>query len=164
MDHDILHGLNTAQSAAVTSEASVLQVLAPPGSGKTKTLTARVAYLIAHKELKPWNIITCTFTKKAANEMKERIRNFVGEEIAKQIRLGTFHAIAVQYLRQYGQHIGLEKDFGIADASDSKAILKRIIKKHDFGLEPGTYLILVIRILFLDQGAPNLHLMHLFKT
>ena len=133
---DILHGLNPAQRAAVTSTASVLQVLAPPGSGKTKTLTARVAYLIEHEQLKPWNIITCTFTKKAANEMKERIRNFVGEEVSKQIKLGTFHAITVQYLRRYGHHIGLEKDFGIADASDSKAILKRIIKNHDFGLEP----------------------------
>ena len=132
----ILDGLNPAQRAAVTSSSAVLQVLAPPGSGKTKTLTARVAYLIEYEQLKPWNIITCTFTKKAANEMKERIRNFVGEQLSKQIKLGTFHAIAVQYLRQYGQHIGLEKDFGIADASDSKAILKRIIKKHDFGLEP----------------------------
>ncbi|KAK3723030.1 ATP-dependent DNA helicase srs2 [Vermiconidia calcicola] len=134
---DILRGLNPAQRAAVTSPSSVLQVLAPPGSGKTKTLTARVAWLIAHKQLKSWNIITCTFTKKAAKEMKERIRGFVGEELSKQIRLGTFHAIAVQYLRQYGQHIGLEKDFGIADASDSKAILKRIIKKRDFTIEPG---------------------------
>ena len=133
---DVLQELNSAQRAAVTSSSPVLQVLAPPGSGKTKTLTARVAYLIAHDQLKPWNIITCTFTRKAANEMKERIRNFVGEELAKQIKLGTFHAIAVQYLRQYGQHIGLEKDFGIADSSDSKAILKRIIKKHNFGLEP----------------------------
>lgn len=133
---DILHGLNNAQREAVTSDASVLQVLAPPGSGKTKTLTTRVAHLIAHRHLKPWNIITCTFTKKAANEMKARIRNFIGEELAKQIKLGTFHAIAAQYLRQYGQHIGLAKDFGIADSSDSKAILKRIIKKHDLTSEP----------------------------
>lgn len=133
---NILHGLNKAQSEAVTSDASVLQVLAPPGSGKTKTLTARVAHLIAHRNLKPWNIITCTFTKKAANEMKERIRNFIGEDLAKQIKLGTFHAIAAQYLRQYGQHIGLPKDFGIADSADSKAILKRIIKRHDLTSEP----------------------------
>ncbi|KAF2486691.1 P-loop containing nucleoside triphosphate hydrolase protein [Neohortaea acidophila] len=137
---DLLHGLNAAQKAAVTSDAAVLQVLAPPGSGKTKTLTARVAYLIAHRSLKPWNIITCTFTRKAANEMKERIRTFVGEEHAKQIKLGTFHAIAVQYLRQYGQHIGLGKDFGIADSSDSKAVLKRIIKRNSFTIEPGAAL------------------------
>ncbi|KAK3057926.1 ATP-dependent DNA helicase srs2 [Extremus antarcticus] len=132
---DILHGLNKAQREVVTSEASVLQVLAPPGSGKTKTLTSRVAYLIAFKHLKPWNIVTCTFTKKAANEMKERIRSFIGEELSKQIKLGTFHSIAGQYLRKYGQHIGLAKDFGVADTSDSKAIIKRIIKKHDLTSE-----------------------------
>jgi DNA helicase II / ATP-dependent DNA helicase PcrA len=134
--NDILHGLNKAQRDAVTSDAAVLQVLAPPGSGKTKTLTARVAYLIKHRGLKPWNIITCTFTKKAATEMKERIRSFVGEQTAKDIRLGTFHAIAAQYLRQYGQHIEIPKDFGIADTSDSRAILKRIIKKHDLTSDP----------------------------
>ena len=139
MDH-IVAGLNPAQRDAVTSASKVLQVLAPPGSGKTKTLTARVAYLIAHDQLQPWNIITCTFTRKAANEMKDRIRNFIGEELAKQIKLGTFHAISVRYLRQYGYLIGLEKDFGIADSSDTKAILKRIIKKHDFGLEPSAAL------------------------
>ena len=136
MDADaILYGLNDAQRASVTSPASVLQVLAPPGSGKTKTLTARVAYLIAHRGLKPWNIITCTFTRKAANEMRERIRGLIGDETAKQIKLGTFHAIAVQYLRQYGQHIGLEKGFGIADSADSKAILNRIIKRYDFTIQ-----------------------------
>lgn len=129
---DILKGLNDAQRDAVTSSANVLQVLAPPGSGKTKTLTARVAYLIAHQHFKPWNIIVCTFTKKAAGEMKERIKLFIGHDLARQLKLGTFHGVALTYLRQYGQHIGLPKDFGVADMSDSKAILKRIIKKNDF--------------------------------
>ncbi|KAI7340883.1 UvrD-helicase-domain-containing protein [Hortaea werneckii] len=133
----VLHGLNTAQSEAVTSDAAVLQVLAPPGSGKTKTLTARVAYLIAQKQLRPWNIIVCTFTVKAANEMKERITGFIGPELAKQLKLGTFHSISLRYLKQYGQHIGLDKDFGIADSSDSKAIIKRIIKQNGFSIEPG---------------------------
>ncbi|KAI7197874.1 UvrD-helicase-domain-containing protein [Hortaea werneckii] len=133
----LLHGLNTAQSEAVTSDAGVLQVLAPPGSGKTKTLTARVAYLIARKQLRPWNIIVCTFTVKAANEMKERITGFIGPELAKQLKLGTFHSISLRYLKQYGQHIGLDKDFGIADSSDSKAIIKRIVKQNGFSLEPG---------------------------
>ena len=72
----LLDGLNEAQRSAVTSPASVLQVLAPPGSGKTKTLTARVAYLVNHERLQPWNIIVCTFTIKAAREMKERIQGF----------------------------------------------------------------------------------------
>nr|POE72704.1 atp-dependent dna helicase srs2 [Quercus suber] len=129
---DILQGLNDAQKDAVTSAVNVLQVLAPPGSGKTKTLTARVAYLIAHRGLKPWNIIVCTFTRKAAGEMKERIRLFIGQDLARQLKLGTFHSVALIYLRQYGHHIGLPKDFGVADMSDSKAILKRIIKKNAF--------------------------------
>lgn len=134
---NILRGLNAAQRTAVGSPASVLQVLAPPGSGKTKTLTARVAHLIAHRQLLPWNIIVCTFTVKAASEMKERIKSFVGDELAKQLKLGTFHSVALRYLKHYGKHIGLPKDFGIADTSDSKAILKRIIKKFGMSIEPG---------------------------
>ncbi|KAK4508700.1 hypothetical protein PRZ48_002439 [Zasmidium cellare] len=134
---NILQGLNAAQRTAVESPASVVQVLAPPGSGKTKTLTARVAHLIAHRQLQPWNIIVCTFTVKAASEMKERIKSFVGEDLAKQLKLGTFHSVALRYLKHYGQHIGLPKDFGIADTSDSKAILKRIIKKLGMSIEPG---------------------------
>ncbi|KAK5700593.1 ATP-dependent DNA helicase srs2 [Elasticomyces elasticus] len=131
----ILSGLNAAQREAVTTVADVVQVLAPPGSGKTKTLTARVAHLIAERRLKPWNIIVCTFTVKAANEMKERITKFVGPDCAKQLKLGTFHSVALRYLKQYGQHIGLSKDFGIADTSDSKAIVKRIIKQNDYTID-----------------------------
>ncbi|EME49616.1 hypothetical protein DOTSEDRAFT_96277, partial [Dothistroma septosporum NZE10] len=134
---DILQGLNELQRTAVASDAAVLQVLAPPGSGKTKTLTARVAYLVAHRQLRPWNIIVCTFTVKAATEMKERIRNFVGEDLTKQLQLGTFHSVALRYLKRYGHHIGLAKDFGIADSADSKAILKRLVKKLGLSMEPG---------------------------
>ncbi|KAK5109090.1 hypothetical protein LTR62_007547 [Meristemomyces frigidus] len=137
MAGQILSGLNSAQRDAVTSDADVVQVLAPPGSGKTKTLTARVAYLLAHRQLKPWNIIVCTFTVKAATEMKERIRKFVGDECAKQLKLGTFHSIALRYLKQYGVHIGLAKDFGVADTADSKAIVKRIIRQNDLSIDAG---------------------------
>ncbi|KAF2721840.1 UvrD-helicase-domain-containing protein [Polychaeton citri CBS 116435] len=136
----ILKGLNDAQKAAVLSGASVLQVLAPPGSGKTKTLTTRVAHLISDRQLKPWNIIVCTFTVKAAREMKERIRGFVGEGLEKKLILGTFHSIALRYLKSYGQLIGLDKDFAIADTADSKAILRRIVKKNGFTIEPGAAL------------------------
>ncbi|OQO12623.1 hypothetical protein B0A48_02085 [Cryoendolithus antarcticus] len=132
----ILTGLNTAQRTAVTSEASVLQVLAPPGSGKTKTLTARVACFIAHRQLKPWNIIVCTFTVKAAREMQERIRGFVGDQVAKKLKIGTFHGIALRYLRQYGRHVGLGDNFGVADTTDSKAIVKRIIAQTQSELDP----------------------------
>ena len=133
---DILHGLNEQQRCAVTSIAPVLQVLAPPGSGKTKTLTARVAYLIAHHGLQPGNMIVCTFTIKAAREMKERIRHFIGDELESRLVLGTFHSVARRYLMIYGEHINIPKNFGIADSSDSLSIIKRLTKRHGYTLEP----------------------------
>jgi DNA helicase-2/ATP-dependent DNA helicase PcrA len=132
----LLDGLNDAQRSAVTSPASVLQVLAPPGSGKTKTLTARVAYLVNHERLQPWNIIVCTFTIKAAREMKERICGFVGEGIEKKLILGTFHSVARRFLVRYGQEIGIPKNFGIADTTDSKSIIKRIIDTRQYLVPP----------------------------
>jgi DNA helicase II / ATP-dependent DNA helicase PcrA len=132
----ILDGLNEEQKFAVISKSPVLQVLAPPGSGKTKTLTARVAHLIESGH-QPWNIIVCTFTIKAAREMRERIKNFVGEQLQSKLVLGTFHSVARRYLMFYGHHIGISKNFGIADSSDTLNIIKRLIKKHKFNLEPG---------------------------
>jgi len=133
----LLEGLNEAQRSAVTSPANVVQVLAPPGSGKTKTLTARVAYHINHERLQPWNIVVCTFTIKAAREMKERIKGFVGDKLEAKLILGTFHSVARRFLYRYGQEIGIDKNFGIADTSDSTAILKRIITRHQYTVEPG---------------------------
>lgn len=133
---DILQGLNSAQRTAVTSEAEVLQVLAPPGSGKTKTLTSRVAYLVRERQFKPWNIIVCTFTVKAAREMQERIRSFVGEQFEKKLRVGTFHKISLIYLRRYGKLVGIADNFGVADTNDSMRIIGRIIKQNKFSLEP----------------------------
>ena len=133
---DILQGLNSAQRTAVTSEAEVLQVLAPPGSGKTKTLTSRVAYLVHERQFKPWNIIICTFTVKAAREMQERIRAFVGEQFEKKLRVGTFHNISLIYLRRYGKLVGIADNFGVADTNDSMRIIGRIIKQNKFSLEP----------------------------
>jgi DNA helicase-2/ATP-dependent DNA helicase PcrA len=134
---DLLEGLNDAQRSAVTSPANVVQVLAPPGSGKTKTLTARVAYHVIHERLQPWNIIVCTFTIKAAKEMKERIKGFVGEKLETKLILGTFHSVARRFLYRYGQEIGIPSNFGIADSSDSKAIVKRIVTRFDYTVEPG---------------------------
>lgn len=133
---DILQGLNSAQRTAVTSEAEVLQVLAPPGSGKTKTLTSRVAYLVRERNFKPWNIIVCTFTVKAAREMQERIRSFVGEDLEKKLRVGTFHKISLIYLRRYGKLIGIADNFGVADTNDSMKIITRIVKQCKFSIEP----------------------------
>jgi DNA helicase-2/ATP-dependent DNA helicase PcrA len=132
----LLDGLNDAQRSAVTSPANVVQVLAPPGSGKTKTLTARVAYHVNHERLQPWNIIVCTFTIKAAREMKERIKGFVGEKLEAKLILGTFHSVARRFLSRYGQEIGIDKNFGIADTNDSKAILKRIVTRYQYTVEP----------------------------
>ncbi|KAF6226901.1 hypothetical protein HO133_008342 [Letharia lupina] len=125
----ILQGLNEPQQDAVTSPSNVLQILAPPGSGKTKTLTSRVAYLLQHHRYKPWDIICLTFTVKSSREMKERIAKLLGSDTAKRLVLGTFHSVCRRYLVTYGHLIGLHKGFGIADSSDSTAIIKRIIKR-----------------------------------
>ncbi|PNS21950.1 ATP-dependent DNA helicase srs2 [Sphaceloma murrayae] len=132
----LLSTLNPAQLSAVTSPANVLQVLAPPGSGKTKTLTARVAHLIA-RGYHPSNILVCTFTVKAAREMRSRLVTQIGEEAAKRLVLGTFHSVSRRYLVSYGVHIGLERGFGIADAGDQRAMIKRIVKELGVGIEPG---------------------------
>ncbi|KAK5064523.1 hypothetical protein LTR84_000356 [Exophiala bonariae] len=136
METVLLQGLNVAQKAAVTSEASVLQVLAPPGSGKTTTLTARVGHLITHHGYNPQNVICCTFTVKASREMRERLRGLIGPELETKLVMGTFHSICRRLLAVYGHLIGVPKGFGIADSSDSASIVKRIIKRLHLSLEP----------------------------
>lgn len=132
----ITDGLNAAQRAAVTSSAKVLQVLAPPGSGKTKTLTSRVAYMLRDLGYKPWNIICLTFTIKSSREMKERISKLVGHGIERQLVLGTFHSVCRRYLVAYGHLIGIKKDFGIADSSDTLNMIKRITKRQSLQIDP----------------------------
>ena len=132
----ILNGLNAAQHAAVTSPASVLQVLAPPGSGKTKTLTSRVAYMLRNSGYKPWNVICLTFTIKSSREMKERIAKLIGSGVEKRLQLGTFHSVCRRYLIAYGHLIGIEKNFGIADTSDTLSIIKRIVKRSRLNIDP----------------------------
>ena len=122
-------GLNRAQQAAVTSPAPVIQILAPPGSGKTKTLTTRVSHLLQHHHYRPWDVICLTFTIKSAREMRERIARLIGNGLESKIILGTFHSVCLRYLRTYGHSIGLRKGFSIADASDSQAIITRLTKQ-----------------------------------
>lgn len=131
-----LVSLNAAQLAAVQSPASVLQVLAPPGSGKTKTLTARVAHLVNSERIAPWSMIVCTFTVKAAREMRERLKELIGEGVEKQLILGTFHSVARRFLVRYGQLIDIPKNFGIADTSDTEAMLRRIVKRRKIQASP----------------------------
>jgi len=119
----ILDGLNAAQRTAVTSPAPVLQVLAPPGSGKTKTLTSRVAFLLL-RGYQPQNILCLTFTIKSCREMRDRIATLIGNGLEAKIVLGTFHSVCRRYLIYYGHLIGIHKNFGIADSSDSLGIIK----------------------------------------
>ncbi|CAM1501949.1 Fc.00g039330.m01.CDS01 [Cosmosporella sp. VM-42] len=132
----ILKSLNDAQRRAVTSNSATVAILAGPGSGKTHTLTSRVVWLVQQVGYQPADIIVATFTVKAAREMKERIGKALGEECEKKIVLGTFHSIARRYLAIYGTRIGLDSKFGIADDGDSKAIIQRICKRLDLGIEP----------------------------
>ncbi|KAH7157617.1 P-loop containing nucleoside triphosphate hydrolase protein [Dactylonectria estremocensis] len=132
----ILRSLNEAQRRAVVSQAKTVAILAGPGSGKTHTLTSRVVWLVQRVGYRPNDVIVATFTVKAAREMKERIGKALGEESEKKIVLGTFHSIARRYLSIYGKHIGLDSKFGIADDGDSKAIIQRICKRLNLGIEP----------------------------
>lgn len=131
----LLHSLNPSQRAAVSSIADTLAILAGPGSGKTHTLTARTAWLL-HQGLRPQNIIVATFTVKAAREMKDRIGKLLANGAESKLVLGTFHSIARRYLARYGHLIAIPADFGIADASDSLAIIKRIVKANRFNIDP----------------------------
>lgn len=133
---NLLRGLNASQRAAVSSQADTLAILAGPGSGKTHTLTSRVAWLLQQQKLQPCNIIVATFTVKAAREMKERIGKLIGNGLELKLILGTFHSIARRYLAIYGHMIGIRKDFGIADSSDSLAIIKRIVKRNELNIDP----------------------------
>ncbi|TPX10152.1 uncharacterized protein E0L32_001349 [Thyridium curvatum] len=132
----LLDNLNAAQRLAVRSDRDTVAILAGPGSGKTHTLTSRVAWLIDHVGYKPEHVIVATFTVKAAREMKERIGKALGNGREKRIILGTFHSIARRYLAAYGQRIGLDQKFGIADDADSRAIIQRIIKRLQLTLDP----------------------------
>lgn len=129
---DILEGLNDKQYDAVTHTEGPCLVIAGAGSGKTKVLTHKIAYLIGEKGAKPWDILAITFTNKAANEMKERIAGLVGED-AKDIWMGTFHSICVRILRRFIDRIGFDSSFIIFDTSDQKTLVKNCLK--DLGID-----------------------------
>ncbi len=129
---DILKGLNDKQYEAVTKTQGPCLVIAGAGSGKTKVLTHKIAYLIEHEGAKPWDILAITFTNKAANEMKERITNLIGES-AKDIWMGTFHSICVKILRRFIDRIGFDSSFIIFDTSDQKTLVKGCLR--DLGID-----------------------------
>ena len=124
---DILKGLNDKQYEAVVNTEGPCLVIAGAGSGKTKVLTHKIAYLMKEKNILPWNILAITFTNKAAKEMKERIELLVGDA-AKDMWIGTFHSICVRILRKFIDRIGFDSSFIIFDTSDQKTMVKQILK------------------------------------
>ena len=127
---NLLEGLNNKQYEAVTNTEGPCLVIAGAGSGKTKVLTHKIAYLMAEKGIKPWDILAITFTNKAANEMKSRVESLVGD-IAKDMWIGTFHSICVRILRKQIDRIGFDTSFIIFDTSDQKTLMKQIIKAQN---------------------------------
>ena len=124
----ILEGLNDKQYEAVTTTTGPCLVIAGAGSGKTKVLTHKIAYLLEEKGMHPWDILAITFTNKAANEMKERIEALIGEGI-KDMWVGTFHSICVRILRRFIDRIGFNSSFIIFDTSDQRTLVKNCLKE-----------------------------------
>ena len=131
---DLLAGLNEPQRRAVTTTQGPLLILAGPGSGKTRVITHRIAYLVQHEEVSPWHILAVTFTNKAAKEMRDRLEKLVGINESKEMTIGTFHAICARVLRieaDYLAPLGLNRSFVILDASDQATLIKRAINPLD---------------------------------
>lgn len=133
---DLLNDLNDAQRAAVEYIDGPSLVIAGAGSGKTRVLTYKIAYLLS-QGMKPWSIMALTFTNKAAREMKERIGKLVGNDLAQHLYMGTFHSIFSRILRAEAEHIGFNNNFTIYDESDSRSLIKAIVK--EMGLDDKKY-------------------------
>ena len=133
---DLLKDLNEAQRAAVEYIDGPSLVIAGAGSGKTRVLTYKIAYLLS-QGMKPWSIMALTFTNKAAKEMKERIGKLVGNDLAQHLYMGTFHSIFSRILRAEAEHIGFNNNFTIYDESDSRSLIKAIVK--EMGLDDKKY-------------------------
>ena len=133
---DLLNDLNEAQRAAVEYIDGPSLVIAGAGSGKTRVLTYKIAYLL-NQRMKPWSIMALTFTNKAAREMKERIGRLVGDDLAQHLYMGTFHSIFSRILRAEAEHIGFNNNFTIYDEADSRSLIKAIVK--EMGLDDKSY-------------------------
>ena len=134
--HDILEGLNPAQREAVETIEGPLLIIAGPGSGKTRVITHRVAYLVRVCRVTPYRMLAVTFTNKAAREMKDRLERLVGTR-ADQLSVGTFHAFCAGLLRREGSHVGLDSSFSIYDDEDQMSLLKQAMEQA--GLDPKSF-------------------------
>jgi DNA helicase-2/ATP-dependent DNA helicase PcrA len=128
---DFLDKLNPQQRNAVMAGEGPLLVVAGPGSGKTRVLTQRIAYLIANEGIRPWQILAVTFTNKAARSMEERVKNLLPDQAVEGIMLGTFHSICARILRREAEHLPLESNFVIFDSDDQERIVKSIIREFN---------------------------------
>ena len=131
-----MENLNVQQRAAVEYISGNALVIAGAGSGKTRVLTYKIAYLMQHG-YRPWEIMALTFTNKAANEMKERIGTLIGIEQARMLNMGTFHSVFLRLLRYEARHIGMQPNFTIYDETDSRSLVKSIVK--DLQLDDKVY-------------------------
>ena len=134
---NLLDQLNDSQREAVLYCDGASLVIAGAGSGKTRVLTYKIAYLLQERQLAPWNILALTFTNKAAREMKERIARLVGQERAQYLQMGTFHSVFARILRSEAQVIGYQSNFTIYDQTDSRSLVKNII--HEMQLDDKVY-------------------------
>ncbi|HSK52915.1 MAG TPA: UvrD-helicase domain-containing protein [Clostridia bacterium] len=130
---EIVGRLNPEQARAVTTTEGPLLILAGAGSGKTRVLAHRIAYLIGVKDVAPWRILAVTFTNRAAGELRERIISLVGEP-GRDVQAGTFHALCARVLRQNGEAIGVDRRFVIYDTDDQQALMKQILREEDMPL------------------------------
>ncbi len=128
MNLDFINKLNPQQRSAVTAADGPVMIVAGPGSGKTRVLTQRIAYLIAHEGIRPWQILAVTFTNKAAKEMETRVKSLLNEQATEGMMLGTFHSICARILRREAEHLPIESNFVIFDSDDQQSLVKAIIR------------------------------------
>ncbi len=141
----LLEGMNERQKEAVQHTQGPLLIMAGAGSGKTRVLTHRMAYILAEEEVHPWNILAITFTNKAAREMKERVSQLVGSQ-AEEMWVSTFHSMCVRILRRDIELLGFQRSFTICDPSEQQTAMKRILKKLDIDNEKYDYRMILNRI------------------
>jgi len=148
MSDPILDPLNPRQREAVTHTEGPLLIVAGPGSGKTRVIAHRIAYLLAHRGVRPYRILAVTFTNKAAREMRERVLTLVGESAGQEMAIGTFHSLCARILRVDGHHIGVPRDFVIYDEEDQVGAVRQALAELDLDAKsnpPGAILSLISR-------------------